>query len=427
MILWFWLATLGLVVLLLVSSTVNLCLRKRAIVAVSKRLQKAGREDELTWVTGRRESLVMATAMLRTVSLLAVVFVVMELCEVYGLASVTRDLTAFFASFVIILLFGVAIPSGVAKYAAGAVIATSLPALHALHWVSAPLLASLRGIDTLIRRLAGVPPRTALSDADDVEREILEVVNEGKLQGAFDDQEQEMIESVIQFGDNDVESIMTPRTDMIAIEQDATLTEAIDLIGREGHSRIPVYDGTVDNILGVLYAKDLLPIARSGDFDITTIMRTVPFIPDNKPIDDLLQEFRERKVHMAIVLDEYGGTSGLVTIEDILEELVGEITDEFEEGEVALTKRIDDQRVEVDARMRVDELNHELNISLPENDDYETIGGFVFSSMGRIPRIGDECRHGNVRISVIAAEPRRINRLMLHIQPPPESTNTQPA
>ena len=131
----------------------------------------------------------------------------------------------------------------------------------------------------------------------------------------------------------------------------------------------------------------------------------------------MLHEFQEKKVHLAVVLDEYGGTAGLVTIEDILEELVGEIVDEYEPEEPAAIRRIDERTVEVDARMRIDDLNDELNVELPEDEDYETIGGFVFSTLGKIPKVGERCQHDNVGIQVIAAEPRRITRLRLNIAP----------
>ena len=180
---------------------------------------------------------------------------------------------------------------------------------------------------------------------------------------------------------------------------------------------MPVYEETIDNIIGIIYAKDLLHVTDPESFDTAGIMREPIYIPESKQTRDLLHEFQEGKGHMAIVLDEYGGTAGLVTIEDILEELVGEIVDEYEPPEAEPLHRIDESTVDVDARMRIDELNHELGIRLPESEDYETIGGFVFSSFGRIPQSDDECQHANVTIRVTDVGPRRINRLRLHITP----------
>jgi CBS domain containing-hemolysin-like protein len=146
-------------------------------------------------------------------------------------------------------------------------------------------------------------------------------------------------------------------------------------------------------------------------------MRKVPFVPEAKRISDLLAELRQQKVHLAIVLDEYGGTAGLVTIEDILEEIVGEITDEYEEPEPDPIHRVADNALEVDGRVHIDEINEELGVELPEGDDYDTIGGFVFTSMGKIPATGEEMWHGNVRLKVIDAEERRINRLRVEVVP----------
>jgi putative hemolysin len=283
--------------------------------------------------------------------------------------------------------------------------------------VLAPVVTVLRPFDGLVRRLAGVPLQTAQSQAEDIEREILNVISEGEIHGAVDEEEKEMIESIIDLRDTDVEAIMTPRTDVAAAERRITLPELKALIAESGHSRIPVYDETIDTILGVLYAKDLLQLDADQPFDATKVMRTAIFVPETKLLRDLLHQFQEQKVHLAVVLDEYGGTAGLITIEDILEELVGEIVDEYEAEEPAPIRRIDETTVEVDARMRIEDLNDELRVTLPEDEDYETIGGFVFSTLGRIPTVGEGCEHDNIGIKVIAAEPRRITRLRLDITP----------
>ena len=420
MVLYLWSAGFGLLILLLLVAATNTGLRMRSIVHVSSRLREKGRENELRWLTAHRDALSVATATLRTAVSLALVLVIVVLCERYEMTGVARNITSFVIAFVLISVFGVAIPATIARYAAGSMVAVSLPSLHALHIVSLPMLGGFAWVDGIVRRLVGAPPRTAALQADEMEKEILSVVSEGELQGAVDEQEKEMIESVIEFGDTDVGEIMTPRTDIVAIDKNATLADAKKLIAAEGHSRIPVFEETIDNILGVLYAKDLLPFADNDPFEVTRVMRSAPYIPDSKPVDELLQEFKDRKVHIAIVLDEYGGTAGLVTIEDIIEELVGEITDEFEDVEPDPIQRIDDQTVEVDARVRVDVLNHELDLTLPEHDDYETIGGLVFSSLGRIPQVGETCSLDDVQINVIEAEERKINRLRLNFATPRE-------
>ena len=327
----------------------------------------------------------------------------------------TGTTVAGLAALLLVLVFGVAIPNAWAKYTGDWLIVRMLPILAASRIISYPIIVSLEVFDPLIRRLAGVPLKDARAHADELEREILDAVTEGERHGAVDEEEKEMIESVIELTDKRVEEIMTPRTDVVAIPKAGTLEEILETIRTNGHSRIPVYDETIDTILGVIYAKDLLRRPTDAPFRLDSMMREAYFIPESKLVRDLLREFQARKLHIAVVLDEYGGTSGLVTIEDILEELVGEITDEYEPTPPEELIKIDEQTVEVDARMQIDDINDELDLALPEDEGYETIGGFVFSTMGRIPKVGESWTHENLGIKVIAAEPRRILRLRLDI------------
>ncbi|UCG15401.1 MAG: HlyC/CorC family transporter [Phycisphaerales bacterium] len=406
------------VVVLVVSGTFNLALRLPSRVRMAETLQKLGRQKELASLLERRVELQLATAILRTTALLAIVMVILRISERSGVVGETgQNALAFVASLVVVLVFGVAIPTAWAKYAGETALCLALPGLHVLRIALFPLIAFLKSFDEIIRRLAGVPQEEARTQADEIEREILEVVSEGEAQGAFDEEEKEMIESIIDLRDAQVAETMTPRTEIEAVSKECTLAEVKKFIIEVGHSRIPVYDETIDRIQGVIYAKDLLSLGESDPFDAAKVMRQALFIPESKLLRDLLHEFQEKKVHIAIVLDEYGGTAGLVTIEDILEELVGEIVDEYEPEEPEALRRIDEHTVDVDARMRVDDLNDELHIDLPEEEDYETIGGFIFSSLGRIPAVGETWEHENVRIQVMAAEPRRISRLRLHIEP----------
>ncbi len=422
-----WIALVVLSLMIFLAAAANYSLRTRAIALVAEHLQRQGREEELSWLTRSREQLGHATAIVRTAASLGFVIVLLTIIEAYGQAGWGRNLWAFVLGFLAFVVISVSVPSACAKYAAGAMISVTLPLLRAIHLITFPALRFYEWIDTIVRRLTGAPEQGAIELASRVEREIMSLVNEGEMQGAVDEHEKELIESAIEFGDIDVENIMTPRTEIVAMEKTATLTEAKALIREEGHSRIPIYEESIDNILGVLYAKDLLHIENESEFDMAATLRTVPFVPDNKLVSELLQEFRETKKHMAIVLDEYGGTSGLVTIEDILEELVGEIEDEYEnedEGQQEPIARIDDETIDVDARVRIDEINDSLDLQLPEHEDYETIGGLVFSSLGRIPRVGDHCELENVKISVLAAEPRRIKRVRLNLMPPPSPDAT---
>jgi CBS domain containing-hemolysin-like protein len=214
---------------------------------------------------------------------------------------------------------------------------------------------------------------------------------------------------------------MTPRTEIFGIHADASYEEARRAVVEGGHSRIPVYEESLDHIIGVLYVKDLLRYGPGDAFDVRKAMRTPPYVPLTKSLHDLLNEFRANKVQIAIVLDEYGGTAGLATIEDILEELVGEIDDEYDQPEPAPMNWLDENTLEVDARVHVSEVNEALGVELPEDGDYETIGGFVFSTLGKIPARGEQFAHANLQISVLDAEPRKIRRLRLQVQRETES------
>ena len=206
---------------------------------------------------------------------------------------------------------------------------------------------------------------------------------------------------------------MTPRTDIIAVKVSDDLQTILDTIIRAGHSRIPVCEGNIDSIIGLIYAKDLLSHIGKDiqDFDIRSVMRDAYFVPETKPLRVLLHEFQNQKLHIAVLLDEYGGTAGIVTIEDILEELVGEIADEYEDVTPDSTKQIDENTIELDARTYIDDLNRDFELQLPEDEDYDTVGGFVFSHLGYVPKTGETFTYDNVIFTVVAAEPRKIKQL----------------
>jgi CBS domain containing-hemolysin-like protein len=248
-----------------------------------------------------------------------------------------------------------------------------------------------------------------------MEREILDVVSQAEVSGAVDESEKAMIKSVMVLDETSVGEIMTPRTTMIGVDVDTPFPQVRALVVDVGHSRIPVYEGTMDHVVGVLYTKDLLGVADPGTFSLRQFMRKATFVPETKDLASLLREFQANRVHIAIVLDEYGGTAGLVTIEDILEELVGEIADEHDEPLLSPIRRVDAGLFEVDARVRLEDLNDELEIRLPEDESYDTLGGYVFSKLGRVPLAGETFVEDNVKIEVAAADDRRVIRVRLHL------------
>jgi len=420
----FWIGS-ALAVVIVFFTTANAAVRHFSRVGLTERLEKRGKAELVSRLVSRQNELLFISSFVRLSAILALVLLI---AHVFGMRPSTGAMAAgepvahygaiFVTSVIVVMVVGVAIPNAWARYGGDAFLAAMLPGLFVLQKVLVPLVACQRLVDWLVRRLAGIPGENEQqSEAEEIEKEILGVVSEGEAAGAMHEEDADMIESVMEFRDTDVAEIMTPRTDIIALPSTATLIEAKELIAREGHSRIPIYEENIDDIKGVLYAKDLLSINHVDHFDPIEMMRKVPYVPESKRIPDLLAELREQKVHLAIVLDEYGGTAGLVTIEDILEEIVGEIADEYEVPEPEPIRRIDPNTIEVDARVHIDELNEELSTQLPEDEDYDTVGGFVFSALGKIPEAGEELCYHNITFRVIDAEERKINRLRVEVRP----------
>lgn len=284
-----------------------------------------------------------------------------------------------------------------------------------LHACFAPARWLLEGV---LRPLARIFGRSSHRDSASIlEEELLSKAEEVEREGLLESEEIDMIESIISFGDVAVSEVMTPRTEMICLELEAPLDSNLEKAIESGLSRIPVYSASKDNIVGILYVKDLLKSLYSKeDIRLESIVRSPYSVNGSKKIDDLLQEFKQHRLHIAIVLDEHGGTDGLVTIEDVIEEIVGEISDEYEQQEeLEPIQRTGDGLVSVDAAVHIDDLNEELDLGIPENDNYDTIGGFVFSSLGRIPAIGDTFELSGVHFKVTSADERRVYRLELHI------------
>ena len=290
------------------------------------------------------------------------------------------------------------------------------PIWQALGKLTLPLILSVRAVDTILHRLTGRTPQSV--DEETIEEEIRAIVTEGHREGLLEEDAREMIEGVIELGDADVSEIMTPRTDMHMVQVDMPWDEIVADVIQSGHTRIPVYDTTRDDIVGVLYSKDLLPELATGAPESRTpirdLLRKPLFVPETKPLDLLLEMFQQVRTHIALVLDEYGGVSGLVTIEDVLEEIVGEIVDEYDDEVAEEIQRIDADTCEALGRTHVDEINSAMKLELPEDGDFDTIGGFVFTELGRVPLPGETLVwQDQVRIQVLEASKRRIDRVRI--------------
>jgi CBS domain containing-hemolysin-like protein len=241
----------------------------------------------------------------------------------------------------------------------------------------------------------------------------------GHEEGSIAEQEKQLIHSVFRFGDTVVREVMKPRPDLVAIEATDTLHDAQELMRKHGYSRIPVYRDDLDHIEGILHAKDVLNALATGKIDtpILELARPPEFVPESKRVAELLPEMQRRKFHIALVTDEFGSVSGLVTLEDLLEELVGEITDEYDREELGI-ESLGDGRYRVNGRVSIDELNHALDVELPQ-DEWDTVGGLVLALLGEIPKEGREVRIDHLRLQVEKLAGRRIKSVVLVREPPP--------
>jgi putative hemolysin len=277
--------------------------------------------------------------------------------------------------------------------------------------IVSPLVAVLVLLTKIISKPFGIDPtRTPELSA----AEIRLIVEQGSQQGVLEAEEEQMISAVMSLSDSKLHEVMVPRIDIVAIDQEASFDDAVTLVLTEGHSRTPLYKESVDHIVGILYAKDLLRIIAAGGPRprLRDIMRPALFVPESQSVDDLLHELQRRRVHMAIVLDEYGGTAGLVTIEDLLEEIVGEIQDEFDEEE-PMKVMVRDGEAILDGRADIDLLGELVNppLELEDDEEYDTVGGFVYHRIGRVPVVGDTVAVDPFAITVIKVTGRRVGKV----------------
>jgi len=312
---------------------------------------------------------------------------------------------------ILILMFGEITPKVLAskhplKYAR----AVAIP----LYWISvfiypvSVIISDL--IKILLKKVKYDKSKTAILSS-----ELTELADIGIEKGTIEEEEHELIHGLVSFKTVTVREVMTPRVDVTAVSYDTKLHEIMKLITESGHSRIPLYGKNLDNILGIIYAKDLLPYLSNNngnkDFSLGKIVREAIFVPETKLINVLLKEFQEKNLHVGIVVDEYGGTAGLISLEDILEEIVGEIRDEFDKEENEITK-INDGEYLLLGKVSIDELNELFNYDFSsEEDDYETIGGFIFKNAGKIPKEGYSFMHDKFRFTVKAISNKRINKV----------------
>ncbi|MBX6333259.1 MAG: HlyC/CorC family transporter [Gemmatimonadaceae bacterium] len=294
-----------------------------------------------------------------------------------------------------------------------------VPPLLVFAWITYPLTALLAGsFQRINRRIRAVtPPREASAAHGPDELRLL--VEQSEELGTLEREDAALLQGVFAFSEKTARDVMTPRTEIVAIPIEATLDETLHVVEESGRSRCPVYERTIDNIVGLVLAKDLLPLAHHppAAFTLRTLLRPVPMIPATREIEDVLADFKRRRVRMAVVLDEYGGTAGIVTLSDLLEEIVGAIPEEYGEGEPpAAAPPAAPGELVVPGEMGIAELNEVHDLAVPEGE-YATIGGFVFGTLGRVPRVGDHVTAGGAVFTVRALEGRRVASLTVQRVP----------
>ncbi len=291
----------------------------------------------------------------------------------------------------------------------------------ALAFFTSPLIKLVVGVSSRLSALAGGESLSGMPFI--TEEEIMTLVDAGQEVGAIEEDEKEMIYSVFALGDTLAREVMVPRIDIVALDVKSSLDRALDVVISAGHSRIPIYEGSIDNITGVLYAKDLLKLwyDKQEVATLREVLRQAYFVPESKNADELLEDMQQRKVHIVIVVDEYGGTAGVVTVEDIVEEIVGEIQDEYD-AEEPVVEQIAEREYVFDARVDLDDFNRRVGTEFPTEMD-DTLGGFIYSQLGKIPAPGESLRFNGLVIEVLTVTGRRIRKVRVSWEQQGEDEN----
>ena len=316
---------------------------------------------------------------------------------------------------ILILIFGEITPKLMARNNSAKIAESVSVIIYVLSILLTPAVYILIFISRLVGRILGInmtSPELMITEED-----IISYVNVGNAEGIIEEDEKEMIHSIVTLGETNAKEVMTPRTSMLAFEGTKTINEVWDEILENGFSRIPVYNETIDDIIGILYVKDLMEHIKNGDLNlpISEFVRSPYYVPETKSIIEILKEFRTLKVHIAMVLDEYGGVVGLVTIEDLIEEIVGEIRDEYDDEEDSFYTKLSDNEYEVDAMTEIETINKDLELELPISEDYESLGGLIVTNLGRICNVDDEVQIDNVYLKVLEVDKMRVSKVFIRI------------
>lgn len=324
----------------------------------------------------------------------------------------------------ITLVFGELVPKRVAMYYSDRIAYSVAGTLSFCYKIFRPFVALLGVSTNGILRLFGINPKEEPESA--TEENIRMMLDAGNEKGTIEESEKEMINNIFELDDRTVGEVMTHRTDITAVELSVPISEAVDLAISDGYSRMPVYEENIDNIKGIIYAKDLLALIGEKDFSqrrVSDFLRPVSFIPESNSCREAFFEFQQKKIQIAVVVDEYGGTAGIVSMEDLIESVMGNIQDEYDDEEVEYS-RIDEDNFDLEGTMLLDDVAEILNIEFPEELDYDTLGGFITDMLGRIPEENEHpvVIYKNVEFTVVKTEEHHIEKVHAKILPPPEET-----
>ncbi len=311
---------------------------------------------------------------------------------------------------IVIIIFGEVSPKTIALKHSEKLALAVAPAIHLLSKLFLPLTTFISFLCSPFVLLFGADKKSVVPFVTQEELKML--LSVGEEEGVLEQEEKEMIHSIFEFGDSIAKEVMVPRPDMFCLEVNTPLKIAAEKIAQQGHSRIPVYDGTIDNIVGVVFVRDIINIFIENKVrTLRDILRPPLFVPETKKLDDLMRHLQSMRTHIAIVVDEYGGVAGIVTLEDLLEEIVGEIKDEFDIEEKNIDVLADGSAL-IDARISVNDVNEKVGTAIPEGD-YDTVGGFVLSLSGKLPTVGDTVKFEDIKIIVEKVYKRRITRIKI--------------
>lgn len=342
--------------------------------------------------------------------------VTLDICETFGVDIKIGILIDIIVVTFVILICAEIIPKVAAVKNAKKVARNFAFPLTIFYYLFSPIVSIFHALTQWLTSILKVSKNRLLLS----EEELRSIVDMGEEKGTLQQDEKEMIHSIFEFSETIVKEIMIPRIDMVCISTDSKLDSLLSLVTKHLHSRIPLYKNKVDNIIGIIYAKDLLPFVNrksNGDVNLEKLARPAYFVPEQKKIDELLREFQSQRIHMAIVVDEYGGTSGIVTLEDIIEEIVGEIQDEHD-SEKPPYQKINDNEYLVDGGMDLEEMNEELQLNLPTEEGVETLAGFLFGLFGSVPREKQSVSYENYKFVIEKIIRRRITTVKIIIDKP---------